>query len=336
MKTGYLASWALAAAAALSLSLSLTGAARAADDYPSRPIRMVVGYAAGGPTDVVARIVAKNMSESMGASVVVENKPGASAHIAAADVMRSPPDGYKVLVTSLTLNVNPLLYPDRYNYDPVKAFEPVSNFANTPLVVVTNYDSPYKDLKSLVADAKAHPGKLTFGSSGVGGSAHLAAEMLSTMAGIKMVHVPFKGNGPALQEMVAGRITFMFYPSVGIPNYVAGKQLRVLAIGTDRPGKEFPGVPTLDSLGFKGFQQGAPWIGMLAPAGTPKTIVDKLNKAAVDALGKPEVREQLAQLGAVVVADSPEHFRQFLIEDKARWADVIKKGNVTASSADGG
>jgi tripartite-type tricarboxylate transporter receptor subunit TctC len=330
MKKRYLASLMLAAAAALPLS----GTARA-DDYPSRPIRMVVGYAAGGPTDVVARIVAKHMSESLGASVVVENKPGASAHIAAADVMRSPPDGYKVLVTSLTLNVNPLLYPDRYNYDPVKAFEPVSNFANNPLVVVTNYDSPYKDLKSLIADAKAHPGKLTFGSSGVGGSAHLAAEMLSTMAGIKMVHVPFKGNGPALQEMVAGRITFMFYPSVGIPNYVAAKQLRVLAIGTDKPEKEFPGVPTLDSLGFTGFQQGAPWIGMLAPAGTPRPIVDKLNKAAVEALRKPEVREQLAQLGAVVVGDSPEHFRKFLVEDKARWAEVIKKGNVTGS-ADGG
>jgi tripartite-type tricarboxylate transporter receptor subunit TctC len=329
MKPGYLASRALAAAAASVLMAAMTGPARA-DDYPSRPIRMVVGYAAGGPTDVVARIVAKHMSENLGASVVVENKPGASASIAATDVMRAPPDGYKVLVTSLTLNVNPLLYPKRYNYDPVKAFEPVSNFANNPMLLVTNYDSPYKDLNSLVADAKAHPGKLTFGSSGVGGSAHLAAEMLATMAGIKMVHVPFKGNGPALQEMVAGRISFMFYPSVGIANYVAAKQLRVLAVGTDKPEKEFPGVPTMDSLGYKGFQQGAPWIGMLAPAGTPKPIIDKLNKAAVDALSKPDVREQLAQLGAVVVADSPDHFRQFLIEDKARWAEVIKKGNVTA------
>ncbi|ARP84792.1 Bug family tripartite tricarboxylate transporter substrate binding protein [Bordetella genomosp. 9] len=315
-------------AAAFALALAWSAAARA-DDYPSRPIRMEVGYAAGGPTDVVARIVAKHMSENLGTSVIVENKPGASASIAANDVMRSAPDGYKVLVTSLTLNVNPLLYPKRYDYDPVKAFEPITNFANNPMLLVTNYDSPYKDLKSLIADAKAHPGKLTFGSSGVGGSAHLAAEMLSTMAGIKMIHVPFKGNGPALQEMVAGRISFMFYPSVGIANYVAAKQLRVLAVGTDEPQKEFPGVPTLDSLGFKGFQQGAPWIGMLAPAGTPKPIVDKLNKAAVEALAKPEVREQLAQLGAVVVADSPEHFRQFLIEDKARWADVIKKGNVT-------
>jgi tripartite-type tricarboxylate transporter receptor subunit TctC len=331
MKYRYLASRTLAVLGC-ALAFSMAPQARA-DDYPSRPIHMIVGYAAGGPTDVVARIVAKNMSESLGASVVVENKPGASASIAANDVMRAPPDGYKVLVTSLTLNVNPLLYPKRYDYDPVKAFEPISNFANNPMLLVTNYDSPYKDLKSLIADAKAHPGKLTFGSSGVGGSAHLAAEMLATEAGIKMIHVPFKGNGPALQEMVAGRISFMFYPSVGIANYVAAKQLRVLAVGTDKPQKDFPGVPTMDSLGFHGFQQGAPWIGMLAPAGTPKPIIDKLNKAAVEALHKPEVRKQLAQLGAVMVADSPEHFRQFLIEDKTRWAEVIKKGNVTAENA---
>jgi tripartite-type tricarboxylate transporter receptor subunit TctC len=332
MKLRYAASRALAAALGCALMTGMAATARA-DDYPSRPIRMVVGYAAGGPTDVVARVMAKQMSESLGVSVVVENKPGASASIAANDVMRSPPDGYKVLVTSLTLNVNPLLYPKRYDYDPVKAFEPITNFCNNPMLLVTNYDSPYKDLKQLIADAKAHPGKLTFGSSGVGGSAHLAAEMLATEAGIKMVHVPFKGNGPALQEMVAGRISFMFYPSVGIPNYVAAKQLRVLAVGTEKPSKDFPGVPTMDSLGFKGFEQGAPWIGMLAPAGTPKAIVDKLNKAAVDALAKPEVREQIAQLGAVVVADSPEHFRQFLVADKARWAGVIKKGNVTADDS---
>jgi tripartite-type tricarboxylate transporter receptor subunit TctC len=301
-----------------------------ADDYPSRPIRMVVGYSPGGPTDVVARIVARYMSQNLNASIVVENKPGASASIAASDVMRSPPDGYKVLVTSLTLNVNPLLYPDRYDYDPVKAFEPISNFAITPLVAVTNYDSPYKDMPALIADAKAHPGKLTYGTSGFGGSAHLAAEMLSAMAGLKMTHVPFKGNGPALQEMVAGRISFMFYPSVGIANFVAGKQLRVLAVGTDKPEADYPGVPTMDSLGYAGFEQGAPWIGMLAPAGTPKDIVEKLNKSAVAALNLPEVRKQLAELGAVVVGDSADHFRNYLVQDKARWTTVIKTGNVTA------
>lgn len=316
------------ALAVLSACLASTGAR--ADDYPSRPIRMEVGYAAGGPTDIIARIMAKHMSETLKTSVVVENKPGASASIAASDVMRADPDGYKVLVTSLTLNVNPLLYPDRYNYDPIKSFEPISNFSKLPMVLVTNYGSPYKDVSSLVADAKTHPGKLTFGSSGFGGSAHLAAEMLGTMADIKMVHVPFKGNGPALQEMVAGRISFMFYPSVDIANYVTQKQLRVLAVGTKEPEKDFPGVPTMDSLGYAGFEEGAPWVGMLAPAGTPRAIVEKLNTAANEALNNAEVREQFATLGAIVEGGTPDRFKQFLIQDKARWEGVIKKGKVQA------
>lgn len=305
----------------------MTGGAAQAE-YPEHPVRMVLGYSAGGPTDVIARVVAKSMSDHLGQSVIVENKPGASAHIAANDIMNSPPDGYKVLVTSLTLNVNPLLYPDRYNYDATKAFEPISNFASLPMVLVTNYDSPYKDLKSLIADGKANPGKLTFGSSGVGGSAHLAAEMLGVQAGLKMTHVPFKGNGPALQEMIAGRISFMFYPSIGIANYVADKQLRVLGVGTREPHPDFPGVPTLESQGLKGFDEGAPFVGMLAPAGTPPEIINKLNKAAVAALSDPQVKEQLNKLGAQVIGDSPEEFRQFLIADKERWANVIKLGNV--------
>lgn len=315
----------VAASAMACLSL---GTASAQTSYPERPIRMVLGYSAGGPTDVIARVVAKHMSEHIGQSVVVENKPGASAHIAANDIMNSEPDGYKVLVTSLTLNVNPLLYPDRYNYDALEAFEPVSNFANLPMVVVTNSDSPYKDLKSLIDDAKSNPGKLTFGSSGFGGSAHLAAEMLSAQADLDMVHVPFKGNGPALQEMIAGRISFMFYPSIGIANYVADNKLRVLGVGTSEPHPDFPGVPTLDSLGLNGFQQGAPFVGMLVPAGTPKEVIQKLNDAAVASLSSPEVKQQLGQLGAQVIGDSPEEFRAFLVEDKKRWEEVIKQGNV--------
>lgn len=317
----------LAVVASMIACFSNAGAAETAN-YPERPIRMVLGYSAGGPTDVIARVVAKEMSKNIGQSVIVENKPGASAHIAANDIMNSEPDGYKVLVTSLTLNVNPLLYPDRYNYDATKAFEPVSNFANLPMVVVTNYASPYKDMQSLIDDAKANPGKLTFGSSGFGGSAHLAAEMLSTQAGLDMTHVPFKGNGPALQEMIAGRISFMFYPSIGIANYVADKALRVLAVGSQQPSPDFPGVPTLESMGLKGFQEGAPFVGMLAPAGTPKEIVQKLNQSVVAALSTPEVKKQLSQLGAQIIGDSPEEFRAFLIDDKKRWEAVIKHGNV--------
>jgi tripartite-type tricarboxylate transporter receptor subunit TctC len=322
MKT---ARYAIAMAAA---ALAFGGSPARADDYPSHPVAMVLGYEAGGPTDVIARVVAKEMAQVLKGSVVDENKPGASAHIAAADVMRSQPDGYRVLVTSLTLSVNPLLYPDRYKYDSVNALEPVSSFANLPMVLVVNDNSPYKTVKDLVDDARAHPDRVTFGSSGVGGSAHLAAEMLGAQAGLKMVHVPFKGNAPALQELIAGRISFMFYPSIGIANYVAGKQLRVLAVGSKEPRPDFPGVPTLDSQGFQGFEQGAPWVGMLAPKGTPQAVIDKLYQASSTALRKPEVRAQLAALGATVVSNTPEQFKQFLVDDRARWADVIKKGNV--------
>lgn len=306
----------------------LTGAATVSASYPERAVRMVVGYSAGGPTDIIARVMAKGMSEHLGQSVVVENKPGASAHIATMDIMNSAPDGYKLLVTSLTLNVNPLLYPDRYNYDALKAFEPITNFATLPMVVVTNYDSPYKDMQSLIADAKANPGKLTFGSSGFGGSAHLAAEMLSTKAGLEMTHVPFKGNGPALQEMMAGRISFMFYPSIGIANYVDDKKLRVLAVGTKAPNPDFPGVPTLESMGLTGFEEGSSFIGMLAPAGTPKEVVEKLSKAAQAALAAPEAQEKFKQLGARIDGGSPADFRAFLVQDRARWQDVIQQGNV--------
>ena len=309
---------------------ALTSTCAQAVDFPTRPIRMVIGYSAGGPTDVIARIVAKHMSSDLGQSVVVENKPGASASIATNDVMRSPPDGYKLLVASLNLNVNPLIYPDRYDYDSVKAFAPISNFVNLPMVVVSAYNSPYNTMRDLIADAKEKPNTVTFGSSGFGGSAHLAGEMLSTMANIKMSHIPFKGNAPALQEVMAGRLSFMFYPSIGITAYVAEKQLKVLAVGTKKPWADFPNVPTLESMGLKGFEESAPWVGMLAPAGTPKEIINKLNKSSVAALNDPEVRRQIANLGAVIIADSPEHFKEFLMQDKVRWADVIKKGNVVA------
>ncbi|OZI30725.1 ABC transporter substrate-binding protein [Bordetella genomosp. 10] len=318
----------LAVLAVAALAAYLPAGAARADDYPSRPIRMEIGYAAGGPTDVLGRILAKEMSDILKTSIVVENKPGASASIAAADVMRSEPDGYKVLVTSLTWSVNPLLYPGRYNYDPVKDLTPVSNVCKLPMVLVTSYNSPYKDVKSLVADARAHPGKLTYGSSGVGGSAHLAAEMLATSDKLNMVHVPFKGNGPALQEMLAGRISFMFYPSVGIANYVQQKQLRVLGVGTREPLADFPGVPTMESLGYHDFDEGSPWVGLLVPPGTPRAIVDKLNNAVNEALARPQVRQQFAALGAQAVGGTPEQFRDFLVQDKARWADVIKRGNV--------
>jgi len=315
---------ALAAAATLML---LQNPARA-DDWPQRPIHMVVGYSAGGPTDVIARIVARYMSDELGQPVIVENKPGASAHIAAQDVMDSRPDGYKILATSLTLIVNPLIYPDRYRYRATEALEPITNLVNLPLVVVAAHDSAWRTLQELINHAKTHPGQITFASSGVGGSAHLAAEMLAVKAGIRMQHVPYKGNGPALQETMAGRISFMFYPSIGIAGHVASGKLRVLAVGTPTPMADFPDAPTLESLGLTGFEDGAPWVGLLAPAGTPPAVISRLNRAAVTVLQRPEVRDQLGRLGAYVIGSTPAQFRDFLVKDNTRWSDVIERGQV--------
>src|SRR6266568_2603865 len=228
--------------------------ATAAQPYPSKPVRLLVGFGAGGPTDVIARFIAQDMTASMGQSVIVENRPGANAIIATEAVARSAPDGYTLLFSSLSLLVNPLLPGTKAAYDPFKDFAPVSNAANLPMVVVTAANSPLNSMRDIVAQAKAKPGELSYATSGIGGSTHLAGAMLENMTGIKMINVPFKGNGPALLEVMAGRVTFMFYPIVGIADQVAAKKLKVISVGTPVRHPDFPGVPTMAEAGFPGFR----------------------------------------------------------------------------------
>ncbi len=308
--------------------LPMTGSAQTS--YPTQPIKMIIGFAAGGPTDVIGRILADHMGKSMGQSVLVENRTGANSLIATKEVAKAKPDGYTVLFASLSHNVNRLLMGDKAEYDPLKDFAPVSLAANLPVVVVTAYDSPFKTMKELLDKAKSAPDAVSYGSAGNGGSAHLAGAMLGTMAGAKMIHVPFRGNAPALTEVMAGRVSFMFYPSIGIADRVKAKQVRVLAVGSSKPMPDFPGVPTLDSLGYPGFEQAAPWVGLLAPANTPPAIVDKLNKEMVKALNQPDVQKKLVELGAVAVGDTPAQFTKYLIEDQARWDKVIKASGIKA------
>ncbi len=298
--------------------------------YPSQNIRMVIGFAAGGPTDVIGRILAQHMSASLGQSVVVENRTGANSLIATKEVAKARPDGYTVLFASLSHNVNRLLLKEKAEYDPLKDFEPISLAANLPLVLVTAYDSPYKTIGDLISKAKSAPEVISYGSAGNGGSAHLAAAMLATMSNTKMLHVPFRGNAPALTEVMAGRVSFMFYPVIGIASHVADKRLRVLAVGSAKPMADFPGVPTMDASGFPDFEQTAPWVGLLAPANTPKAIVNQLNAALLQALHLPEVQKRLTELGAISVGDSPAQFTEFLLKDQARWAKVIQASGITA------
>lgn len=314
--------------AALGSSLAPVSAQPAA--YPSQNIRMVIGFAAGGPTDVIGRILAQHMSASLGQSVVVENRTGANSLIATKEVAKARPDGYTVLFASLSHNVNRLLLKEKAEYDPLKDFEPISLAANLPLVLVTAYDSPYKTIGDLISKAKSAPEVISYGSAGNGGSAHLAAAMLATISNTKMLHVPFRGNAPALTEVMAGRVSFMFYPVIGIASHVSDKRLRVLAVGSAKPMADFPGVPTMDASGFPDFEQTAPWVGLLAPANTPKAIVNQLNAALLQALHLPDVQKRLIELGAISVGDSPEQFTQFLLKDQARWEKVIQASGITA------
>jgi tripartite-type tricarboxylate transporter receptor subunit TctC len=310
-------------------ALALCGAA-AAQTYPAKPVKIVVGFAAGGPTDVIARILAADISVSTGQSFFVENRPGANAIIATEAVAHSAPDGYTTLFSSLSLLVNPILPGTKAKYDPFKDFAPVSNVAALPMVVVAAPGAPFNSMKELVDLAKSKPGELSYGTSGIAGSSHLAGAMLENMTGTKMINVPFKGNGPALAEVIAGRVTFMFYPIIGIAGQISGGKLKAIAVGTAAPDPDFPNVPTMAQAGYPGLEVTAPWVGMLVPAGTPAPVVNRLADEIRKSLAKPDIRAKMKEQGAVIIGDTPSEFTAFLKKDQERWAQVIKASGVTA------
>lgn len=301
-----------------------------AQDYPNRAVKMVVGFAAGGPTDVIARIVAQDLTSALGQSFVVENKAGANSLIATEGVATSPPDGYTLLVGTLAHNINTILLADKVKYHPIKDFAPITLAAITPLIVVTGYDSPFNSIKDLVDAAKKDPGSVSYGSAGNGGSAHLAAALLAVRSNTNMTHVPFKGNAPALTEVIAGRVSFMFYPIVGIADQVAQKRLKALAIITPQRSPDFPSVPTMAELGYPGFEDYSPGISFLAPAGTPQPIIDKLAAAMRASIAKPETRERMRQLGAIPVGSTSAELASWLKQDYDRWDRLIKAAGVKA------
>jgi tripartite-type tricarboxylate transporter receptor subunit TctC len=298
--------------------------------YPEQPIRLVIGFAPGGPTDVILRVVAQEMSKSLGQSVVVENKPGANSMIAACDVARSPADGYVLLGSTLADNVNAILTPATAKCQALRDFQPVGLAVTLPMIAVTAYDSPFRTIGDLVKQAKAAPDSVTYGSAGNGGSAHLAGALLATQSGTQMTHVPFKGNAPALTEVMAGRVNFMFYPMVGIAAQVEQKRLRPLAIMLPKRHPDFPDVPTMSESGFANFEEYAPGVGILAPAGTPVAVRTKLNEAMRAAIAKPEVAKRLAELGGVPAIGSLDDYGAWLKQDYARWERVIKAAGVRA------
>jgi tripartite-type tricarboxylate transporter receptor subunit TctC len=329
-KNKYLQYFGVAAAFVLFALFAHGQTALAQGAYPQRPIRFVVGFAAGGPTDVIARITGQDVSAALGQPVIVENRPGANAQIATEMVARATPDGHTLLFSSLSLLVNAILLEGRAKYDPFKDFAPISNAATLPMVVVAGSAAKINTLKELLALARAKPGAVTYGAPGHGGSGHLAGALLENLSGTKMTTVPFRGNAPALTDVMAGQVTFMFYPILGIAEHVSGKRLRALAVGTAKRHADFPDVPTMGEAGFPGFEDTAPWVGLLAPAGTSPAIITLLAGQMRQSLARPETVARMRTLGAQIVGDTPADYAAFLKRDHERWARVIKASGVKA------
>ena len=302
-------------------ALAAFSAAAYAQSYPSKPIRMVVPFAAGGPTDVYARSVGQELSRILGQPVIVDNKPGAGGNLGADFVAKSAPDGYNIVLGAVgAFAVNMTLYP-KMPYDVLRDFAPVSLIAIVPMMLVVNPALPVKTPRDLVELAKARPGQLTYGSAGNGTSVHMSTEMFKALTGIDMVHVPYKGVAPAMTDLIGGQLQLMFSDATSaIPHAKSGK---VRPVAVTRRIEVMPEIPTFAELGYAGYDPTV-WYGVFAPAGTPRDIVVKLNGAIAKALQAPEVRERLISQGANPVSNSPEEFTAFVRDEIARWGKVVK------------
>jgi tripartite-type tricarboxylate transporter receptor subunit TctC len=294
-----------------------------AEDYPSKPIRFVVPYPAGGPLDTVARLLGQKVSESLKQPVIVDNRPGAGGNIGADFVAKSAPDGYTILMGAVATHaINPTLY-GHIPYDPVADFIPITQVASTPNVLVVNPSVPAKDVREFVAYAKANPGKLNFGSGSTGSAGHLAGELFKTMAGVDMTHVPYKGAGPAMQDLVAGQIQLMFDNLASCLGQIRAGKVRALAVTTGKRTSLAPELPTIAESGLPGFDINT-WFGVFAPAKTPQPVVDRLYTEFTRALAMPDVRQKMVDLGAEPVGNKPAEFAAYIRSEKDRYARVIK------------
>jgi tripartite-type tricarboxylate transporter receptor subunit TctC len=307
--------------------LAFSACAAAQADYPNRPLRLVVTVPPGGAADFIARLVGGRMSEALGQPVVVENKAGASGTIAADAVAKAPADGYTLLQNSITTHgIGPHLFA-RLPYDPVKDFAPVSGLALLPLIMAVNAELPARDVKELIAYAKSH--SVNFASSGSGGAPHMAAELFKSVTGAPIVHVPYKGSGPAVADLVGGRVQIMFDAAPSLIAHVRSGKLRVLAAAASERNRLLPDVPTFAELGYPQVNVSL-WYGMLAPAGTPRAVIDKLNRTVGQVLETKDVTERLHGQGAEPMRGTPETFAAFMQKEMAKWAPVVKAANIKA------
>jgi tripartite-type tricarboxylate transporter receptor subunit TctC len=313
--------------AAIAASMAL--AAGAQSPWPSKPIKWIVPYTPGGITDSVTRLVTNKVSESLGQPIVIENKPGANSIVGAEYVAKSAPDGYTILTVIGGHAANATLYAGRLSFDPVKSFAPISLAAIAPLIITANNDFPANDVKGLIAYAKANPGKISFGSSGVGSATHLTFELLKQTAGIDMVHIPFKGTAPALAAEISGDIQVLGdVPSSLMPHVRAGK-IKALALFASKRSPGAAEVPTIVEAGGPPVE-GSTYVLFLAPAGTPRAIVERLAAEVTKVVQAPEMKQRFEQLGIEAVGNSPAEAGKFLEDEVAKWAKVITTAGVKA------
>jgi len=313
---------------ALALAAAIVASAfvNAAEPYPAKVIRMIVPYSPGGTGDNIGRAVGAKLGEFLGQQVIIDNRPGAGGNIGAEATVRAAPDGYTVVMAATSLASNPALQ-RKMPFDPLKDLVPVSGCCEVPIIVVVHPSLPMKDIKEFVAYAKAYPGKLTYASSGIGTSSHLAAELFRVQTGIDMLHAPYKTDALAMPDLLSGQVPVMFmFQTAALPQVRAGK-LRALAVSTAQRSPLAPELPTVAEAGVPGYEFSG-WFGIFAPAATPREIVNKIAAAAVKAVQSPDLRERLSQQGFMAVASGPEQFAAFFRGEVAKWARVVKEGGL--------
>lgn len=297
-----------------------------AQQYPTKPIRLLVGFAAGGPSDVAARTIAQKLTEKWGQQVIVDIRPGAGGNIATEIAAKAPADGYTLIEPAFAHAVNPILYP-KLPFDAVKDFAPILLFASIANLLVVHPSIPVHSVTELIAFAKARPNQLVYGSAGSGTASHFAGELLNVMGGIKVTHIPYKGLAPAHTETVGGQLSMMFDGIVtGLPAVKAGR-LRALGVTTLKRWQGAPDIPTMSEAGLAGFEVNS-WYGLLAPAGTPREIVLRLNSEVARALREPDARERLYSIGAEPMSNTPEEFADYINAEMVKWSKVIKAAGI--------
>src|SRR5690349_3995666 len=304
-----------------------TAVARAADDYPSHPVRWLVGYPPGGSTDICARLIGQYLSEHLHQQVAVENKPGAGNNLATEIAVHAPPDGYTLFLVNPANAINASLYKN-LSFDFIRDMVPVAGFIRVPNVMEVNPNVPAHTVKEFIDYAKANPGKVNLGSSGIGTSVHLSGALFMMMTGVELVHVPYRGSAPALTDMLANQVQVMFDNLPSSIGHIQGGRLRALAVTTTMPSKALPGVPTVAET-VPGYEASA-WFGMAVPKGTPRPIIEKLNRLINQALADPAMQAKLADLGGVLISGTPGDFGKVIADETAKWAKVVQATGATA------